>query len=162
MIFEPVRLEQNFLVAGLLKKTDPEHLYQDLPVLSREFAQIRPKIKHQIRPLTTCVATREDAVFMGDFVEKENAGLESFRLKKGQLVVKVPVPVRMQALLPAKVARIRKQFYQDWLVQSKYCSASLWQDLEVYHYRRRYFRKARKMVMELWFLLEEKEDGIGR
>lgn len=158
MIFELTKLEQELWVAGLSQKTDPKHLYEDLPALSKRYAGLRPSIKNQIRPLTTCVASKEDKIFMGDFVERKDSKLESFCLKKGQLLVKVKVPVHMQALLPAKVARLRKKFYQEWLVQSSYQSSAQWQDLEVYHYRRRYFRKSRKMVMELWFLLEKKED----
>ena len=94
---------------------------------------------------------------MGDFVERKDSNFASLSIKKGQLLVKVKVLFRFQAFLPAKVAGIRKEFYQHWLPDSGYVS-SQWQDLEVYHYRRRYFRKSRKMVMELWFLLENKKE----
>lgn len=157
MIFEPVTLEKDYWISGVEKKTSPDTLYEDLPVLSKEFAKIKPSIKNPIRPLTTCVATAKTKIFMGDFVERKDTQFAVLSLKKGQCLVKVNVPFRFQAFLPAKVAGIRKEFYQRWLPDSGYVS-SQWQDLEVYHYRRRYFRKSRKMVMELWFLLEVKKE----
>ncbi len=157
MIFETVTLEKDCWISGVKKNTSPDTLYEDLPKLSKEFAKIRPSIKNPVRPLTTCVATGTTQIFMGDFVERKDAKLAELSLKKGQLLVKVKVPFHFQAFLPAKVARIRKEFYQNWLPKSPYIS-SIWQDLEVYHYRRRYFRKSRKMIMELWFLLENKKE----
>lgn len=157
MIFEPVTLEKDCWISGIEKKTSPDTLYEDLPVLSKEFAKIKPSIKNPIRPLTTCVATGKAKIFMGDFVERKDPNFASISIKKGQLLVKVKVSFRFQAFLPAKVAGIRKKFYQNWLPESGYVS-SQWQDLEVYHYRRCYFRKSRKMVMELWFLLENKKE----
>ena len=161
MIFKPETLNEEIWVGGIGKKTSSETLYDDLPELSKHYAKIRPSIQNQVKPLTTCVASKDDRIFMGDFVTQRDVKLESFQLKKDQTVVKVSVPFHFQLGLPAKVARIRNAFYQSWLPESGYISSSLWQDMEVYHYRRRYFRKSRKLIMELWFLIEKRDDKNG-
>lgn len=91
MIFEPVTLEKDCWISGIEKKTSPDTLYEDLPVLSKEFAKIKPSIKNPIRPLTTCVATGKAKIFMGDFVERKDPNFASISIKKGQLLVKVKV-----------------------------------------------------------------------
>ena len=90
---------------------------------------------------------------MGDMTENANKQMASLKIEKGQWIVKVPVKYHTQALLPAKVAEFRKKFYQDWLPYQDFDQDDAWQDLEVYHYRKRRFRKATKMVMELWFCI---------
>lgn len=77
MIFEPVTLEKDCWISGIEKKTSPDTLYEDLPVLSKEFAKIKPSIKNPIRPLTTCVATGKAKIFMGDFVERKDPNFAS-------------------------------------------------------------------------------------
>lgn len=157
MIFSPVALNEDILVSGVELKTSESTLFEDLPALSKKYAKIRPHIQFQIKPLTTCVASGPNKVFMGDFVLKKNKEFKNLYISKGIEAVKVNIPVHSQLTLPAKVAKIRKRFYDEWLPSSGYRSFPEWKDLEVYHYRRRYFRKSRKMIMELWFLIEKSE-----
>ncbi len=83
-------------------------------------------------------------------------GLEAVRIPAGALAVVVPVPVGTQATLPLRIAAARKRFYEDWLPTSGYrpsCELGF-RDVELYHYRRRRFRRATKMVLDLLFLVE--------
>ncbi len=154
-MFEAEQMAEPILLCGVELPASEATMFEDLQVLSRAYAKEKPQIRYQKKPVYTMVATSSRGLFMGDVVEKKNPGRKHLQIRKGQWVVKVAIPYRMQAALPAKVARLRKQFYQDWLPDQPYTSAS-WQDLEVYHYRQRYFRKSVKMVMELWFCLEPK------
>ena len=143
MIFSPNALTEDILASGIEWKTSEAQLFEDLPALSKKYAKIRPHIQSQIKPLTTCVASGPNKIFMGDFVLKQNKDYTNITIPKGIHVV--------------KVAKVRNRFYHEWLPSSGYRSFNAWNDLEVYHYRRRYFRKSRKMIMELWFLIEKSE-----
>lgn len=154
-MFEVERLTQAVRASGVTMSTSEETLFADLQALGRRYAKIKPSIQHLHTPVHTLVASSDQKIFMGDVTTGENRALDQFHLESGQLVVKVPVPYRLQAALPAKAARIRKAFYQDWLPDQPYESGE-WKDVEVYHYRQRYFRKSVKMVMELWFFLSPK------
>ena len=158
MIFSPNALTEDILASGIEWKTSEAQLFEDLPALSKKYAKIRPHIQSQIKPLTTCVASGPNKIFMGDFVLKQNKDYTNITIPKGINVIKVNIPVHSQLTLPAKVAKVRKRFYHEWLPSSGYRSFKEWNDLEVYHYRRRYFRKSRKMIMELWFLIEKSEN----
>ena len=138
-MFEAEQLTEPILLCGVELPASEATMFEDLQVLSRAYAKEKPQIRYQKKPVYTMVATSSRRLFMGDVVEKKNPGRKHLQIRKGQWVVKVAIPYRMQAALPAKVARLRKQFYQDWLPDQPYTSAS-WQDLEVYHYRPRYFR----------------------
>ena len=155
LMFEVERLTQAVRASGVTMSTSEETLFADLQALGRRYAKIKPSIQHLQTPVHTLVASSDQKIFMGDVTTGENRALDQFHLESGQLVVKVPVPYRLQAALPAKAARIRKAFYQDWLPDQPYESGE-WKDVEVYHYRQRYFRKSVKMVMELWFCLSPK------
>lgn len=154
-MFETERLQEALIISGVKMPYEARTLFDDLQELGRRYAKIKPKIRHQRKPVYTMVMTGEEQLFMGDVTTEADRSLETLRLEKGKLVVKVPVPYHMQASLTMKAAKLRKRFYQDWLPGQPYACAR-WRDAEVYHYRQRYFRKSVKMVMELWFFLDPK------
>lgn len=156
-MFEPQQLDEIIYLSGVMMDTDPKNLFEDLKTLSRKYAKIKPQIKHLKKPVYTVVATSTEKIFMGDMTEKANKQMTLVKIEKGQWVVKVPVKYHLQAFLPTKVADIRKKFYQDWLPLQDFDQDNIWQDLEVYHYRKRHFRKSTKMVMELWFCIKPKK-----
>lgn len=92
---------------------------------------------------------------MGSLVSMKNKNFACLDIHKDQLVCKVEITSKVSALLLLKVARIRKEFYTNWLTKSGYVSSDI-KEMEVYHYRQRWFRKSYKMVMELWFFIEKK------
>ena len=122
--------------------------------------KIKPQIRYQKKPVYTMVATSSRRAVHGGCRRTEaNPWLESIcRSGKDSWVVKVAIPYRMQAALPADegCAVCASSFYQDWLPDQPYTCCIAGRMLEVYHYRQRYFRKSVKMVMELWFCLEPK------
>ena len=77
-------------------------MFEDLQVLSRAYAKEKPQIRYQKKPVYTMVATSSRGLFMGDVVEKKNPGRKHLQIRKGQWVVKVAIPYRMQAALPAE------------------------------------------------------------
>ena len=104
--------------------------------------------------------------FMGDEVVPDSRrvrellatrpDLREVRVPAGTLVAVVPVRVGTQATLPLRVAAARKAFWEGWLPGSGYMAARElgFCDLELYHYRRRRFRRATKLVLELMFCVE--------
>lgn len=157
-MFSVEKLDHSMIVSGVMMPTKEETVFEDLPKLSKEYAKIKTKIDFLKTPVYTIVATSDKTLFMGDVTSKKNAKLASITFPKDMYIVKVPVPFYWQITLPAKVAKIRKQFYQDWLPNQPYESDAKWKDLEVYHYRQRYFRKSRRMIMEIWFCLKTKQE----
>lgn len=156
-MFDPRQLDETIYLSGITINTASENLFEDLKILSKKYAKIKPQIQYLKKPVYTVVATSKEKIFMGDMTEKANKQMAFVRIEKGQWIVKVPIKYHSQALLPAKVAKIRKKFYQDWLPLQAFDQDDVWQDLEVYHYRKRYFRKSTKMVMELWFCIKPKQ-----
>lgn len=153
-MFDPQQLDETIYLSGVMMETNSDTLFEDLKTISKKYAKIKPQIKHLKKPVYTVVATSSKKLFMGDMTEKANKQMASLKIEKGQWIVKVPVKYHTQALLPAKVAEFRKKFYQGWLPYQDFDQDDAWQDLEVYHYRKRRFRKATKMVMELWFCIK--------
>ena len=119
-MFEAEQLTEPILLCGVELPASEATMFEDLQVLSRAYAKEKPQIRYQKKPVYTMVATSSRGLFMGDVVEKKNPGRKHLQIRKGQWVVKVAIPYRMQAALPAKVARLRKQFYQDWLPDQPY------------------------------------------
>ena len=109
-MFEAEQLAEPILLCGVELPASEATMFEDLQVLSRAYAKEKPQIRYQKKPVYTMVATSSRRLFMGDVVEKKNPGRKHLQIRKGQWVVKVAIPYRMQAALPAKVARLRKQF----------------------------------------------------
>lgn len=106
------------------------------------------------------------AYFMGDEVEPDAKavrealaaapGLVCVRVPAGTTLARVPVRVGSQATLALRVARLRSWLHGTWLPgaaagQGLVSAADElgFADMELYHYRKRRFRRATKMVMEL-------------
>lgn len=155
-------LEYDYVFRGRSCTTSDKTVFDDAAALAREFAGVKETIEKRVMPVVTCVATgsaSEDGTyqyFMGDQVEKKgsNGSFEKLLLPEGTLMVRVPVEFHTQAAAPLRAAEIRRAFTEDWLPTSGYVSAVQdlgFVDFELYHYRRRRFRRALKMVMELAF-----------
>lgn len=160
--FTVAPLEHDYVFRGRSCTTSDKTVFDDAAGLAREFAGVKETIEKRTMPVVTCVATGVAAAdgtysyFMGDQVEKKgsNASFEKLVLPEGTLMVRVPVEFHTQAGAPLRAAEIRRAFSEDWLPASGYESASDeigFVDFELYHYRRRRFRRALKMVMELAF-----------
>ena len=163
------RLERPRAFAGLEVRATEESLFDEAPRLARACAEVKEGIPNRVMPVVTAVASgAPDAdgafsYFMGDEVDPARArlaeslasapGLVARELPQGTLVARVPVRFAVQATVPMKAARIRAYVYNEWMGEQGYAPADLEgiRDLELYHYRRRRFRQARKMVMELVF-----------
>lgn len=156
-MFDPQQLGETIYLSGVMMDTTSDTLFEDLKTISKKYAKIKPHIKYLKKPVYTMVATSKKKLFMGDVTEKANKQLALVKLEKDQWIVKFPVKYHSQALLPAKVAKLRKEFYQEWLPNQNFDQDDMWQDLEVYHYRKRRFRKATKMVVEIWFCIQPKK-----
>lgn len=147
-------------------------MFSDAPELARRLAAVKEQLPGRVMPVVTAqVAFEPDGegrlrYFMGDEVEPGEApvaralaaadGLEIVRIPAGMLAVCASVPVGTQATLPLRIASVRRRFYEEWLPSSGYAAstASGFRDVELYHYRRRRFRRATKLVAELLFLME--------
>ena len=167
------RLERARAFVGLEVRVTEEALFQEAPGLARACAAVKEDLPHRVMPVETAVVTGtagEDGAFsyfMGDEVEPGGAkvrealasaeGLVLRELPAGTLVARVPVRFSLQAGVAMKAARIRAYIHGEWLAENGYRIAQGLgiQDIELYHYRRRRFRQARKMVMELAFPIEK-------
>ena len=167
------KLEQPRVFVGMEVRATEESLFEGAPRLARSYAEVKEGIPNRVMPVMTAVVSGVPdkggafSYFMGDEVEpglgkrreaiKSAEGLVERELPAGTLVARVPVEFALQASAPMKAARIRAHIYNEWLGENGYRSADGLgiRDLEVYHYRRRRFRKARKMVMELVFPIEK-------
>lgn len=106
------------------------------------------------------------AYFMGDEVEPDAKavrqalaaapGLVCVRVPAGTTLATAPVRVGTQATLPLRVARLRAWLHGTWLpgaaaAQGLASAADElgFSDMELYHYRKRRFRRATKLVMSL-------------
>lgn len=163
--YEVVSFQKDRVFVGIDVRTSETAMFQDAKQLANTYGKIKDKIKNQITPVHTAVITMKKdqeetfRYFMGDEVssmKKLVDPLVSMVLPKGTMVAKVSVPVGSQLTLSYKVAEIRKQFYTTWLNEHPYVSHPIMEDMELYHYRRKRFRKSLKMVMELYFFIEEK------
>lgn len=166
----PLALPRVFVGRSVM--TSEKDMFSDAPVLARRLAEVKEDVPCRVMPVVTAVICDEPGedgrfrYFTGDEVEPGEEpvrralaaaeGLEAVRIPAGALAVVVPVPVGTQATLPLRIAAARKRFYEDWLPTSGYrpsCELGF-RDVELYHYRRRRFRRATKMVLELMFLVE--------
>ncbi len=147
--------------------TCEQRVFDDGARLARDFAQVKEGIEERVMPVVSAVVAFEPGedgryrYFMGDEVASNAAAcaqddLEDVRVPAGTLVAVIPVRFRLQASAALSAARARRSFYEDWLPQSGYESAAPdlgFSDIELYRYRRRRFRRARKLVMELMFVV---------
>ncbi|WP_322150805.1 hypothetical protein [Paratractidigestivibacter sp.] len=147
--------------------TCDEKVFSDASTLAREFAAVKNDVAGRVMPVVTAVCAGnagDDGTyryFMGDEVEKRggNKGLEELLVPAGTLVAVVPVKFHMEASAALRAAQVRQAFYDGWLPGSCYECASDelgFADVELYHYRKRRFRRAKKMVLNLMFVLREK------
>lgn len=155
MNFSIEKIEEKMLVCGVKISTSASSSFDDVQILSKKFETVKNQLQYVKKPVYTVVATKENELFMGSLVSMKNKNVACLEVSKDQLVCKVEIKSGTSATLPLKVARIRKEFYTNWLPKSGYISSEI-KDMEVYHYRQRWFRKSYKMVMELWFLIEKK------
>lgn len=166
----PLALPRVFVGRSLT--TSEKDMFADAPKLARRLAEVKEQVPCRVMPVVTAVVCDEPGAdgrfryFTGDEVEPGEEpvrralaaaeGLEAVRLPAGTLVARMPVRVGTQATLPLRIAAARKSFYEEWLPGSGYepsCELGF-RDLELYHYRRRRFRRATKMVLELMFLVK--------
>ena len=164
---EVMTLKQNRSFVGLKKTMKEDAMFQEAKVLAGEYAAIKGQIKNLILPVYTGVITfamdEEGSYdyFMGDEVSSvkgQELFMQKVVLPKGTCVARVQVKAGFQMTLSYKAASIRKQFYTEWLQEHGYVSACPLEDMELYHYRRRRFRKAVKLVMELYFFIEKRQE----
>lgn len=162
-------LEDDRVFRGCSLATDEKRAFEDGARLAREFAKVKETVEGRAMPVVTGVvsfAPGPDGTyryFMGDEVVGKarggaQEGLEDVTVPAGTLVAVVPVRFHVQASAALHAARARREFYEDWLPRSGYESAADelgFADVELYHYRRRRFRRARKMVLELLFVLRD-------
>lgn len=174
---EPLAVARAFVGVGV--ETSEGRLFEDAPTLARAFAAAREDVPDRVMPVVTASVLLGAALgggpggddaglvsFMGDEVAADSPrvrdllatrpDLREVRVPAGTLVAVVPVRVGTQATLPLRVAAARKAFWEGWLPGSGYVAARElgFCDLELYHYRRRRFRRATKMVLELMFCVE--------
>ena len=160
-------LEDERVFRGCSIETCEKTVFDDGAVLARMFAQVKETVTGRVMPVVSAAVSfspGEDGhyrFFMGDEVEghvgkKAQEGLEDVRVPAGTLVAVVPVKFHMQASAALAAAKVRRAFYEDWLPGSGYVSATDlgFIDVELYHYRRRRFRRARKMVLDLMFIVK--------
>ena len=150
-------------------------MFRDAGELARRLGGVKESIACRVMPVVTAVAVDEAGedglfrYFTGDEVEPgaepvrralaSADDLESVTLPAGTLTARVDVRVGTQATLPLRIAAARKSFYEEWLPASGYTASTElgFRDVELYHYRKRRFRRATKLVVELLFILEEAE-----
>ncbi len=161
----PLEGERVFRGRSLI--TCEQRVFDDGARLARDFAQVKGCIEGRVMPVVSAVVAFEPGedgryrYFMGDEVARNAAAcvqddLEDVCVPAGTLVAVIPVRFRLQASAALSAARARRSFYEDWLPRSGYESAAPdlgFSDIELYHYRRRRFRRARKLVMELMFVV---------
>lgn len=161
---ELITLKQEQCFVGLKTRMNEATMFQEAGKLANAYANIKNQIKQPRLPIHTAVitGTKDQAgnflYFMGDEVvikSEVSKPLVQITLPKGTLLAKVSVKVGSQLTLSYKVADLRRQFYTEWRKEHGYVSAAPYEDMEVYHYRKRRFRKSRKMVMELYFFIEK-------
>ena len=147
--------------------TDDARVFDDGPRLAREFGGVRNDVSGREMPLVSAVVACEPAdggqyrYFMGDEIcgsaaKKPQQGFEDLVLPAGTIVAVVHIPFHLQASAALHAAQARRSFYEDWLPGSGYESAADevgFSDVELYRYRRRRFRRARKMVLDLLFVI---------
>ena len=155
MNFSIEKIEEKMLACGVKISTSASSSFDDVQNVSKKFESVRKQLQYVKKPVYTVIATKENELFMGNLVSMKNKYMACLEIHKDQLVCKVEIKSGTSATLPLKVARIRKEFYLNWLPKSGYVSSDI-KDMEVYHYRQRWFRKSYKMVMELWFFVEKK------
>lgn len=164
-------LEEDRVFRGRSLMTDDERIFEDGARLARDFAQVKESVEGRAMPVVSAVAAfapgegGEYRYFMGDELDvsrggaaKPQDGLEDVVVPAGTLVAVVPVRFHVQASAALHAARVRRSFYEEWLPSSGYESAAAdlgFADIELYRYRRRRFRRARKMVLDLMFLVRE-------
>ena len=162
-------LEEDRVFRGRSLVTDERRVFEDGTLLARDFAKVKETVEGRVMPVVSAVVAFEPdeageyRYFMGDEVAgnaagRRQEGLEDVRVPAGTLAAVVPVRFRVQASAALNAARARRSFYEEWLPSSGYESAAAdlgFADIELYHYRRRRFRRARKMVLELMFLVRE-------
>lgn len=169
------RLQLPRAFVGCSVQTSEKDMFADAPKLAKRLGAVKEKVRGRKMPVVTAVISDEPAedgtyrYFTGDEVEPgaepvrralaSAEGLEATEVPAGTLVALVPVRVGTQATLPLRIASARRAFCEDWLPGSGYeSSAALgFRDVELYHYRKRRFRRATKMVLELMFLIEPAE-----
>lgn len=159
-------LEQEQVFVGLKTMMNEASMFKEAGKLASAFAKIKNQINQPRLPIHTAIITGtkdQDGnflYFMGDEVvvkSEVRKPLYQITLPKGTLLAKVSVRVGSQLTLSYKVAKLRRQFYTEWRKEHGYSSAAPYEDMEVYHYRKRRFRKSRKMVMELCFFIEKQD-----
>lgn len=165
---EPAPLERGLFFVGCDLYTTEEALFTDAPKLARDFAARKNAVEGRVMPVVTAVVAGEPdparegrlRYFMGDQVEKLPKklpeGFSTFEVPAGTVAARVPVRFRTEAGAAMAAAKVRRAFCEQWLPGSGYESAAAelgFSDVELYHYRRRRFRRARKMVLELLFPL---------
>lgn len=165
---EVAPLEHARVFRGRSLVTDGQKVFEDGPRLAREFGGVRNDISGREMPVVSAVVAHNPAeeggrfrYFMGDEVcpsasKRLQEGFEDLVLPAGTLTAVVHVPFHLLALAALHVARARRSFYEEWLPGSGYVSAADelgFPDTELYHYRRRRFRRARKMVLDLLFVI---------
>lgn len=163
---EIIELKEDRIFLGLKKTMCETTMFKDAQKLAKDYATMKTRITHLCHPVHTALITfskkdnGEFDCFMGDEVHSINKSEDPMQyivLSKGTCMAKVKVRVGSQMTLSYRVAGIRKQFYTKWLKLHGYVSVSPFEDMELYHYRRRKFRKSTKMVMELYFFIQKKE-----
>ena len=161
------RLQLPRAFVGCSVQTSEKDMFADAPKLAKRLGAVKEKVRERKMPVVTAVISDEPAedgsyrYFTGDEVEPgaepvrralaSAEGLEATEVPAGTLVALVPLPLR--------IASARRAFYEDWLPKSGYGSSAAlgFRDVELYHYRKRRFRRATKMVLELMFLIESVE-----
>ena len=160
-------LDHDRVFKGCSLVTSDEKLFTDASTLARDFARVKNDVEGRQMPVVTavCSETADDdgtyRYFMGDEVQKRggNKAFEELLVPAGTLVAVLPVKFRVEASAALHAAQVRQAFYENWLPGSGYESAADelgFADVELYHYRKRRFRRAKKMVLNLMFVLREK------
>lgn len=163
---EVFSLDHDRSFVGVETNMNEESMFKEASVLANAYAKIKNQIKQPKLPVHTAIITgkKDEAgnflYFMGDETtanRKVKEPLVQISLFKGTLLARVPVKAGCQLTLSYQVAALRKKFYMEWLKEHGYISAGPYEDMECYHYRKRRFRKATKMVMELYFFIQKQE-----
>lgn len=163
---EVLSLEHECIFVGLKTMMNEESMFKEAGMLANAYAKIKRQIKHVCLPVHTAIITGTKdpcgnfLYFMGDEVTVKNnvkEPLVQLTLPKGTLLARVSVKAGSQLTLSYKVANLRKRFYTEWLKDHGYASVPPYEDMEYYHYRKRRFRKATKMVMELYFFIQKQD-----
>lgn len=158
---------------GCSTETCEAEMFRDAGELARRLGGVKESIEGRLMPVVTAVVVDEAGpdghfrYFTGDEVQPgaeplrravaSAEGLESTTIPAGTLTAHVDVRVGTQTTLPLRIAAARKAFYEQWLPSSGYVASTElgFRDVELYHYRKRRFRRATKLVVELLFIIEE-------